>query len=179
MDAKRARFCREYLVDLNASAAAARAGYSTRNKHSAAVQGHRLLQRPDVQAELARLSKARAAKVDLSAERVLAELMRFAFADLRQAFDEQGRLRPIHELPEDVARAISGVEVEELFEGRGEERAQIGVLRKVKFWDKPRGLELLAKHLGLLVERHEVKVSLTAEQRARRVEELLRKGAGK
>ena len=62
---------------------------------------------------------------------------------------------PIKDIPKAVRKAISGVEVEELFEGKGEDRVHVGTLRKVKFWDKVKSWELLGKHLKLFVERTE------------------------
>ena len=58
-------------------------------------------------------------------------------------------------MSEDVQRAISAIEVEEIFEGRGEERRKVGEVRKVKFWDKTRALELLGRHVGLIRDRSE------------------------
>lgn len=161
---KRMRFAAEYLIDLNAAAAARRAGYSGES-HAAAVQGHKLLQRPDVQAEIAKLKKERLERLDLSSERILTEIHEFAMSDPAQAFDEKGNLRPIQEMPVAIRRAISSIKV-----------GATGVV-EIKFWDKPRGLELLGKHSGMFVERVEVKdTTLSVEDRAKRVDELLRKG---
>jgi phage terminase small subunit len=95
----------------------------------------------------------RAARVEVKADDVLRELLTLAKADLRKAFDEHGHLRPVQDWPDDVAAFISSVDVEELWEGRGEDREQVGVVKKIKLWSKPHALELLAKHLGLLIER--------------------------
>ena len=153
LNEKQARFVEEYLVDLNATQAAIRAGYSRR---TAAEQGYDLLRKPQiseaVQAGQVRLSKA----TGVSAQVILGELLRIARVDIGEAFDENGALKPLKEIPEDVRRAISGMEVDELFDGTGRERLRIGETRKVKFWDKTRALELLAKHLGLLKDRVEL-----------------------
>lgn len=88
----------------------------------------------------------------LTPARILLELGRIALADIGQAFDAEGRLLPLHEMPEDVRRAIAAIEVEEIFTGRGEDRVFVGVLRKVKFWNKDKALQTIATHLGMLVE---------------------------
>jgi phage terminase small subunit len=176
MKAKHERFAQEFLVDLNATAAAARAGYSKTTSH---VQGFRLLQRPDVQARIAELKKQRSDRTEVTMDRVVLELARIAFADLGAAFDETGKLRPIHEMPEEVRRALSGFDLEEMFDGRGSEREHVGNVRKVRTQEKVRALELLGKHLGMFIERHEVKVgNLSPQQRAARVAALLKKGGG-
>lgn len=147
-------FVREYLVDLDGRAAAIRAGYSP---HGAAVQACRLLKFKAVSEAVQKAMAARAHRVEVRADDILRELLRVALADVRQAFDEQGRLLPLHKMPEDVARALAGVEVVELLDGSG-------VVRKAKFWPKVQALELLGKHLGLLKEIVEHQGKVTLEQ---------------
>lgn len=146
------RFVAEYLTDLNATKAAIRAGYSKRSAYS---QGHDLLKKPEVQEAISKATAKRATKLELTAERVLLEATRLAFADPAQAFTPEGALLPLPEIPEELRRAVSGLDVEALFEGRGESREQVGTLRKIRFWSKPDALELLAKHLKLLTEKVE------------------------
>jgi len=151
------RFAREYVVDLDPGAAALRAGYLAKDGKVAAQKGCHLLQRPDVAALVASLKAKQAERLDIKADDVLRELLRLARVDIGEAFDDDGKLKAIKDIPVDVRRAISAVEVDELFEGQGEDREQVGFTRKVKFWDKTRALELLGKHLKLWVERIEVK----------------------
>ena len=147
------RFVDEYPIDLNATQAAIRAGYSARTANKIGAQ---LLAKPLVAQAIQAALAARAARVQVQADDVLRELLRIARVDIREAFDDDGNLKAVKDIPEDVARAIAGIEVDELFQGRGEDREQIGVTRKVKFWDKPRALELLGKHLKLFVDKVEV-----------------------
>jgi phage terminase small subunit len=56
------------------------------------------------------------------------------------------------DIPEDARRAIAGIEIVEEFEGSGKDREQIGYTKKIKFWDKPKALENLGKHLGIYLE---------------------------
>lgn len=140
---KQRRFAQEYVVDLNATQAAIRAGYAPK---SAAAQAHALLRNPKLTGLIGELKAKSAARLEITADRVLAELARVAFADIGAAFDESGALRPIHQIPEDTRRALSAIESDEL----REEGAAVGMTRKVKLADKLRGLEILAKHLKLL-----------------------------
>lgn len=149
---RRAAFVREYLVDLNAQNAAIRAGYSAKTARAA---GSRLLSDVDIRAQIDAAMKERAARVELTADDVLRELLRIARVDLADLYTENGQLKSIHEIPEDARRAIAGIEVDELWEGRGSEAVEVGVTRKVKLWDKPKALELLGKHLKLFTEIHE------------------------
>ena len=78
---KRARFVREFLLDLNATQAAIRAGYSEKTARQA---GSRLLTNADIQAEAQRLAQERQQNVELNAEEVLQALKRIAFAPIVQ-----------------------------------------------------------------------------------------------
>lgn len=89
LTAKQALFVREYLIDLNATQAAIRAGYS---KKTANEQGARLLAKASVKAAVAEASEKRADKLDLNAERVLKAIAEVAFGDVRKMFDENGAL---------------------------------------------------------------------------------------
>lgn len=91
-------------------------------------------------------------------ERCLQELRSIATVDIRQAYNEDGTLKRITEMPADVAAALSNVECDELFEGVGAERELIGYTRKVKFWDKAKAIELFMKKHGLLIERKQVQL---------------------
>lgn len=150
LNQKQERFAQEYVVDHNATQAAIRAGYSA---DTAVVQASRLLRNVHVLAIVEKLQAAQRERTGVTADTILFELLRIARSDLGQAFDENGNLLPIKEIPEDVRRAISGVETFEEFDGHGADRVKIGETRKLKFWDKTRALELLGKHLGLYVER--------------------------
>lgn len=143
---KQERFVDEYLVDLNATRAAIRAEYS---KRTAEQQGSRLLRNDQVRAAIDARKAKRAEKVEVKAEDVLRELQTFSHIDPAEIVDEQGRLLPLKKMPERVRRAIASVEIEEIWDGKGEERTQVGELKKVKFWPKHRGLEMLGRHVKL------------------------------
>jgi len=79
-------------------------------------------------------------------QRILTELRSISFADKRLIFQDDGTLKPIKDWPEEVARAIDGIEVEELITG-------MGVLKKVKLASKLKSLEMMMKNLGILTDR--------------------------
>lgn len=152
MTPKQARFVAEYLIDLNATQAAIRAGYSPR---TASEQGTRLLGKAQIAKAVADAQAKRLARLDLTADRVLQEIARIAFSDIRTWFTAEGKLRPIHELPTDVAAALGSVEVRRERTRRDGEAVTEEDVVKLKAWDKPRALDMLAKHFGLVRERHE------------------------
>lgn len=141
------RFVSEYLVDLNATQAAIRAGYSEK---TARQQASRLLTKDDVVAAIAERKVVQLAKADLTAIRVLEELRRLAFSDVRGLFDDVGHLRSLTELTDEQAAAIASVEIEVRRPKGAEKDADIETIHKIKVWDKPRTLEMLAKHFSLL-----------------------------
>lgn len=86
-------------------------------------------------------------------DRALREAARLAYSDVRELYDDQGRLKPMKDWPDDLAAAIGGVEfVRRNVDGADGHSDDV---IKVKVWDKPKMLEMLFKHLGLLVEREE------------------------
>ncbi len=146
---KQNRFVAEYLKDLNATQAAIRAGYVARSAEQA---GYQVLRNPEVRRLIDEAVARRAERVEVKSDDVLRELLRIATTDIGLAFDEHGALRPLKDIPIDVRRAISSVEVEQLPAVDG---MTMGTVAKLKFWDKTKSLELLGKHLKLFVDRHE------------------------
>ena len=148
LTARQRRFVAEYLACGNATEAARRAGYSAKTAHA---QGSRLLKNAEVRAALEKKTERLEEKLELSAERVLTELARIAFMDIGRAFGSDGRLLALHEMPEDVRRALASIETDEM---KGQD-AGLGITRKVKAWDKPKALELLGKHFKLFADKVE------------------------
>jgi len=161
------RFCVEYVIDRHVTHAAERAGYSVSN---AAQQGCRLLRKAKVRKEVDRLLTEQAARIKFDGDRVMQELWKLGTVDIGQAYDDDGQLLAIKDMPEDVRRAISSVESEELFDGQGKEKTHIGFTKKIKFFDKPKSLELLGKHFTLFTEvvKHEGLDELAAKLEAAR-----------
>lgn len=96
-------------------------------------------------------------------ETMLNELRALALSDIRQAFDANGRLKPMAEIPEAVARALASVETFEEYDGHGDARVYVGDTKKIKFWNKPDAIATMMKHLGMLIEKHQVAVGSKLE----------------
>lgn len=164
---REARFVAEYLDPrcLTAAEAARRAGY--KDGPGLREQASRLLTRADVrQAVDAELSR-RQQQARERAARLIAQLEEQATFDPADFYDVHGRLKPIHEIPSAARRSLAGIEVFEEFEGRGDSRVKTGDVRKVRFIDRQKAQELLAKHHGLLVDRveHSGSVEVTRIER--------------
>lgn len=151
------RFVQEYLVDLNAAEAYRRAGYKARG-HAAEASASRLLSNVEVASAIQAEQVERGKRTAVTAERVVHELGKLGFADIRAYFDDNGHLRPLHELGDAAAGAVASVESFEQYAsgGPGANQVPIGMLRKLKLWDKNAALVTLAKHLGMLIEKREL-----------------------
>ena len=137
-----ARFAAEYAVDLNGNQAALRAGYAPKGRNTAS----RLLANPDVQAAIAGRSQRLFARVELSAERVLDEIARVAFADLQGLYRGDGTLKDITEIDDDT---LAGMAVDTVETPRG----RFVRLRRL---DKLAALALLGRHFKLFTDSVEI-----------------------
>lgn len=87
---------------------------------------------------------------------IIGQLREMSSADIAEAFDKAtNTLLPIHDIPPNVRAMIAAIEVEELFEGRGDNRTQIGYLKKIKLWDRNKAVETFARHHKMLVDKVE------------------------
>ena len=138
---KQASFCEEYLIDLNASQAAIRAGYSTKNTSSIAAQ---LMSKTKVRNAIAREMAARSRRTGITQDRVLRELARVAFVNPSDVIDfDTGTVK--EDAGADDLAAVSSCKVKTM--SMGEDSAMVE--REIKLNDKIKALDLLGKHLGL------------------------------
>lgn len=150
---KQQRFVAEYLVDLNATAAYIRAGYAARG-NVAETNASRLLRNAQVYEAVQAAMKARENRTHITQDRVLQELARIAFFDIRRLYREDGSMKAPNELDDEAAAVLSGIEVLEEF--GGEDRTLIGYTKKAKVWDKGSALTLAMRHLGMLTDKAEI-----------------------
>jgi len=134
-------FVNEYLVTMNASEAARRAGYAPRH---AGLRGHALLRRPDVQVAIRDAMDARARRTGVTSDRVVEELAAIAFSDMRKILDfgpDRVRLRPASSMSAFDRAAIKSISVRIGRRGCGHVR--------VRLHDKFAALLMLERHLGM------------------------------
>jgi phage terminase small subunit len=147
LTAKQERFVAEYLIDLNATQAAIRAGYSEKTAH---VIGPENLGKPIIAAAIAEAKAKRAERTGITQDRVLAELAKIGFSDLRKVLTSTGNLSGPHDWDDDTAGAIASLEIVTRPGGIGETgEREVEHVAKIKTWDKLSALEKLGKHLGM------------------------------
>lgn len=150
MNARQERFIEEYLIDLNATQAAIRAGYSPK---TAQEQGARLLSKAMIRARVDEAKAERSRRTGITADRLLRELARVAFVNPSDVIDTStATVRT--EASEDDLAVIAGVKVKYVPVKRpdpdtGEITVVDAIEREVKLCDKLKALDLLAKHLGM------------------------------
>ncbi len=149
MTAKQKRCCEEYLVDLNATQAAIRAGYSAVSANKIAAEN---MVKPDIRARIDKAMAERSKRTGINADRVLRELGRIAFIDPSQVIDlNTAEVKP--DAGKDDLAAIAGVKVKYVphkdFDDDGEPVIEQAIEREIRLADKLKALELLGKHLGM------------------------------
>lgn len=164
---KQQKFCDEYLIDLNATQAVIRAGYS---KKRASEQAYQLLQKTTVQEYIAERKQDRIERTEITQDMVLKELAIIAFSNAtdyaniveKEAVAEvEGKMIPLYDAEGKPVkyRTVEPVLTAELTE---EQRKALAVVKKgrdgfeVKPYDKVRALELLGKHLGMFTEKLDI-----------------------
>jgi len=149
---KQKKFCEEYIVDLNGTQAAIRAGYS---EHTAHAIGAENLIKPLV-IEYLKVLKAKVSdKVEVTVEMIKNEFRKHATFDIRKIYDENGALKNVHDLDDDTAMAIAGIKSTEITS----EGVVVGYQKEVKTTDKLKALENLGKHVGFFEKDNEQKTS--------------------
>lgn len=137
---KQALFVQEYLVDLNATQAAIRAGYSEK---TAQEIGSENLSKPIIQQAVARAMYERTQRVKVDADYVLKRLVEIDQMDVADILDDEGKTKPIHQWPKIWRQYLSGIDISEQLD----EGVIIGTLKKIKWPDKVKNIELLGKHI--------------------------------
>ena len=137
MTDKQERFCEEYMIDLNATQAAIRAGYSPKTANE---QGSQLLAKLSIQNRIAQLQAEQSRRTGVSTYRVVRELAKIAFVNAADLIDPKTASLKSDASHDDLA-AVQSVKVKTF----GED----GLEQEVKLADKLRALDLLGKHLGM------------------------------
>lgn len=137
---KQEMFCREYLVDLNATQAAIRAGYSDKTARS---QANRMLTNVDIEKRIQELKSERGERLEIDADYVLKRLVEIDQMDVADILLSNGEIKSIKDWPKVWRITLSGIDVTEMAGDAA------GLLKKIKWPDKVKNLELLGKHVSI------------------------------
>jgi phage terminase small subunit len=141
---KQSIFVQEYLIDLNATQAAIRAGYSAKSACSMAFS---MLRKHDIQTAIQVAMNKRSERTKITADNVLNEIAKMAFSNIKNIYDDKGKLKPVMSLDDDTASAILEVTEKQIDD--------MTIERKYKTTDKLKALELLGKHLKMFTDKIE------------------------
>ncbi len=185
---KQQLFVQEYLKDLNATAAARRAGYAETTANRKApnwvCKSRVNSPYPEIWDAVQAAMDERSKRTEIEVDDVLREIAKLAFSDIRDLFTDEGYLRNIKDLPDSIAAAVSAVEVVTRpgAEVDADGNREVENVHKIRLWDKRGSLEMLGKHLRMFVERHEhtgkdgEPLEMSTTELARRIAFLLRAG---
>lgn len=134
---KQRLFIREYLIDMNASAAARRAGYSKKTSRQIGIEN---LTKPAIQQEIRNSINTKTDKLEISIDKTLTRLMQGQEFDVRKMYHPNGKLKKPHELDDDTARAVVGIK----YDAKGN--------LEYKIIDVKGCCELIGKYQGLFAE---------------------------
>jgi phage terminase small subunit len=160
---KQKRFVHEYLIDLNATQAAIRAGYSERTAKSI---GQRLLTYVDVQAAIQEAMKKREKRTEITQDKVLKELAKLAFADIKDFLSFRTEKTIVDHDKETGEPIIDYAHVVELKDSDQVDGSLISEVQlkngelKFKLHDKVKALEMCGRHLGMFKDKAEVELTI-------------------
>lgn len=139
-------FCREYLIDFNATQAAIRAGY---NPKAAYASGYDNLKKPQIKKRIEYLKNNIAEALNISAITIAAEHKKLAFVNGGQVWKDWLTLQEFEDLPETVKAAINEVSTKKTSRIIQAGEVVIDTFIKVKLYDKQKSLDSLAKMIGV------------------------------
>lgn len=147
---KQQRFVDEYLIDLNATQASIRAGYSVK---TAKEQGSQNLTKLNIQQAISEKMAERSRRTGVNQDRIVLELAKIAFVKMTDIVDNQGKIKST--ATEDDLACIESMKYKE-----SESETGSSVEREMKISPKLKALELLGKHLGMWNDRMDVNVNI-------------------
>jgi len=154
---KQKRFCEEYLIDFNGTQAAIRSGYSKKTAKEISSEN---LTKPNIQGYIKELISKQQERTEITADKVLKELALIAFFDVSSLYSEDGTLKSITELPEEVTKAIHSVK--NRIEKQGQDKEDWAEIKEIRSHDKLKALELIGKYFAMFTDkvRHDGEVTI-------------------
>ncbi|EMM6052657.1 TPA: terminase small subunit [Escherichia coli] len=158
-------YCQSYIkTPENQTQAAINAGFSP---NTAAVKASVMMRDERIQKRIAELMEERNKRMRVSADYVLMRLVEIDQMDVIDILNDDMSIKPVSEWPKVWRQYLTGFELADMFEGRGDEKELVGILKKIKWPDKVKNLELIGKHVDVnaFKERMDVNVNVTIADR--------------
>lgn len=171
-------YCQSYIkTPENQSQAAIDAGFSP---NTAAVKASVMMRDERIQKRIAELMEERNKRMRVSADYVLMRLVEIDQMDVLDILNDDMSIKPVSEWPKVWRQYLTGFELADMFEGRGDEKELVGILKKIKWPDKVKNLELIGKHVDVnaFKERLEVSGTVTIAERMAKARDRVKKQAG-
>lgn len=143
---KQQAFVYEYLIDLNATQAATRAGYSAKTAYSI---GEENLRKPEIKNAIATQMKNRMQRVTIDSDAMLERLVGIDNMDLLDIMNDDMTTKPLSEWPDVWRKTISSIEVIEQLVNASDGSERRAIIKKIKLPDKQKNLEMLGKHVDV------------------------------
>lgn len=161
----------------NQTQAAINAGFSP---NTAAVKASVMMRDERIQKRIAELMEERNKRLRVSADYVLLRLVEIDQMDVIDILNDDMSIKPVSEWPKVWRQYLTGFELADMFEGRGDEKELIGILKKIKWPDKVKNLELIGKHVDVnaFKERLEVSGTVTIADRMAKARRRVKEQAG-
>ncbi|MBT1907234.1 terminase small subunit [Enterobacter kobei] len=171
-------YCQSYIkTPENQSQAAIDAGFSPNTAH---VKASVMMRDERIQKRIAELMEERNKRNRVSADYVLMRLVEIDQMDVIDILNDDMSIKPVSEWPKVWRQYLTGFELADMFEGRGDEKELVGILKKIKWPDKVKNLELIGKHVDVnaFKERLEVSGTVTIAERMAKARDRVKKQAG-
>ncbi|EAW3766066.1 terminase small subunit [Salmonella enterica] len=161
----------------NQTQAAINAGFSP---NTAAVKASVMMRDERIQKRIAELMEERNKRLRVSADYVLLRLVEIDQMDVIDILNDDMSIKPVSEWPKVWCQYLTGFELADMFEGRGDEKELVGILKKIKWPDKVKNLELIGKHVDVnaFKERLEVSGTVTIADRMAKARRRVKEQAG-
>lgn len=161
----------------NQTQAAINAGFSP---NTAAVKASVMMRDERIQKRIAELMEERNKRLRVSADYVLLRLVEIDQMDVIDILNDDMSIKPVSEWPKVWRQYLTGFELADMFEGRGDEKELVGILKKIKWPDKVKNLELVGKHVDVnaFKERLEVSGTVTIADRMAKARRRVKEQAG-
>ena len=152
-------YAQEYVkCPENQTQAAINAGFSPKSAH---VKASTMMRDERIQKRIAELMEERNKRLRVSADYVLLRLVEIDQMDVLDILNDDMSIKPVSQWPKVWRQYLSGFDLADMFEGRGDDKELIGILKKIKWPDKVKNLELIGKHVDVNAFKERVEVSGT------------------